>query len=118
MTTATVAFLAVMTPDRKARLDKLLPPGYRMVTLASPSLADQKALVADADFIITGGAYPITAELLDAAPKVKLVHKWGVGLDDMDAAAAKARGVRIARTTGNSARRVCLTSACTATSVR
>lgn len=103
MTTATVAFLAVMTPERKSRLDKLLPPGYRMTTLASPSLADQKALVADADYIITGGAYPITAELLDAAPKVKLVHKWGVGLDDMDTAAAKARGVRMARTTGSNA---------------
>lgn len=103
MTIATVAFLTEMTPERKARLQELIPPGYRMTTLASPSLADQKALVADADYIVTGGAHPITAELLDAAPKAKLVHKWGVGLDDMDAAAAKARGIRMARTTGGNA---------------
>jgi len=103
MTTPTVAFLSVMTPTRKERIEALVPQGYRVTTLASTSFEDQRALVADADYVISGGAHPITAELLAAAPRLKLVHKWGVGYDDVDIPAAKARGVKVARTTGSNA---------------
>ncbi len=46
---------------------------------------------------------PITADVIAAAPRIKLFHKWGVGVDNIDFDACRARGIRIARTTGSNA---------------
>jgi phosphoglycerate dehydrogenase-like enzyme len=41
--------------------------------------------------------------VLRAAKRLKLLHKWGVGYDNIDIAAARALGIRVARTTGSNA---------------
>ena len=76
------------------------------VTLAvSPGPADARAAVAagPVDAIITRGLGRITAELLDAAPGVRAVARCGVGLDNVDVAAATARGVRVLNVPGGNA---------------
>ena len=45
----------------------------------------------------------LPADLLAAAPRLKLAHKWGVGVENIDQAAARAQGIKIARTTGGNA---------------
>lgn len=61
--------------------------------------ADLLPLVGDADAIIAG-TEPITARVLDAAPRLKIVARRGVGLDSVDLEAATARGVVVTVTAG------------------
>lgn len=55
--------------------------------------------VAGADALITG-LDPVTAEVLDAAPHLKVVAKHGVGVDNIDLRAAAARGIRVVNAPG------------------
>ena len=41
--------------------------------------------------------------MLRAARQLKLLHKWGVGVDNIDTQAAKELGIKVARTTGSNA---------------
>ena len=61
-----------------------------------------RAAIAEADFAISGQV-PVTATVLAAATRLQLLHKWGVGVDNFDLDAARARGIRVARTTGSNA---------------
>ncbi|WP_213455200.1 phosphoglycerate dehydrogenase [Rhizomonospora bruguierae] len=59
---------------------------------------DRVALLAalpDADAIIVRSATQVDAEAIKAAPRLKVVARAGVGLDNVDAAAATARGVMV-----------------------
>lgn len=46
------------------------------------------------------GTAPVTAELLDLAPHLKVVARYGVGVDAVDLAAATARGIVVTNTPG------------------
>jgi D-3-phosphoglycerate dehydrogenase len=52
------------------------------------------ALAHDADALLCT-IYPITAAVLDALPQVKVVVRYGVGVDNVDLEAATARGVMV-----------------------
>lgn len=51
--------------------------------------------VADADVIITQFA-PITAEVIAGMTKAKAIIRYGIGVDNVDLAAAKAKGIAVA----------------------
>lgn len=53
------------------------------------------AAVADADALLVRSATQVDAEVLAAAPKLKIVARAGVGLDNVDVEAATARGVLV-----------------------
>ncbi|MCB9837306.1 MAG: 3-phosphoglycerate dehydrogenase [Phycisphaera sp.] len=53
-----------------------------------------------AEGLIVRSYTPVTDELLDAAKKLRVVARAGVGLDTIDLAACKARGVRVVYTPG------------------
>jgi D-3-phosphoglycerate dehydrogenase len=48
--------------------------------------------------ILIAGTEPITAAAMDAAPKLRLIAKVGIGLDNVDLNAAKERGIAVTYT--------------------
>jgi D-3-phosphoglycerate dehydrogenase len=81
-----------MEPEVIAEISKL---GQTAVT---PS--DLQAALADADALIVRSATKVTEELLSHAPRLKLVARAGVGLDNVDAEACKKRGIKVVNTPG------------------
>lgn len=61
------------------------------------ALAALRPCLAEAVAWIAGTA-PITAEHLDLAPKLKVIARYGVGVDSVDLAAAAVRGITVTNT--------------------
>jgi (S)-sulfolactate dehydrogenase len=61
------------------------------------------ALVADADALVVRNQTQVTRELLASAPRLKVVARLGVGLDNIDVLAARARGVEVVWPRGSNA---------------
>ena len=64
------------------------------------SLEDLKKAVADVDAIIVRSETKITADVLAAAKKVKIVGRAGVGVDNIDVGAASRQGVIVVNVPG------------------
>lgn len=64
--------------------------------------ADLNAELSDATALIVRSATKVNAELLSHAPKLKVVARAGVGLDNVDADACKALGIKVINTPGAS----------------
>jgi len=77
-------------------------PGVRLVY--DPALVDKPdallAEAADADALIVRNRTQVKGALLDAAERLKCVGRLGVGLDNIDTAACKARGIAVYPATG------------------
>lgn len=76
---------------------RLLEAGCALTYWEGEGRPGEEALIAalhdaDANAAIIG-LEPVTARVLDAAPRLRVVGKYGVGLDNIDLAAARARGI-------------------------
>ena len=98
----TIVLLDMTTPERADRLRALLPPGFVLTHGTARGDDHMKQIIAEADYAISGQV-GVSAEVLRAAKKLKLLHKWGVGYDNIDVAAAKELGIKVARTTDSNA---------------
>lgn len=58
-----------------------------------------KALLQDADGLIIGGR-AVTADIINSAPRLKVISMHGVGVDHIDLIAAKERGIAVANCPG------------------
>ena len=54
-------------------------------------------MISDFDILIAG-TEPITSKVLDAAPKLKMISRVGIGLDSVDLLSTKKRGIRVSYT--------------------
>jgi D-3-phosphoglycerate dehydrogenase len=81
--------------------DALAATGWEIVTARGPlSEADTAALVGAIDGFICGDDM-ITAAVLDrAGPRLKVLSKYGIGVDKIDVAACTARGIPVLFTPG------------------
>jgi len=68
--------------------------------------ADVKSALKDADVLIVRSATKVTKELIADAKKLKVVARAGVGLDNVDQEACKARGIKVLNTPGASSNAV------------
>ena len=64
------------------------------------SPAELKKAIKDADALAIRSATKVTAELIDAAPRLKVVGRAGTGLDNVDIPAASKRGIVVMNTPG------------------
>jgi D-3-phosphoglycerate dehydrogenase len=66
--------------------------GHELLTARCRTAGEVIAAAQDVDAVLVQYA-PITAEVLDALPRLRLVSRYGVGVDVVDTDAARARGV-------------------------
>ncbi|WP_375459077.1 hydroxyacid dehydrogenase [uncultured Enterovirga sp.] len=71
------------------------------------TLVDQpealKALLGESRALIVRNATPVTADVMDAGPNLVCIGRLGVGLDNIDVEAARARGIAVYPATGANA---------------
>jgi (S)-sulfolactate dehydrogenase len=87
-----------------ARLEQRFQVDYR------PQLVDDagalRAALASADAWIVRNRTQVRGALLEVAPRVRVIGRLGVGLDNIDVAACEARGIRVIPATGANAESV------------
>src|SRR5262252_1564313 len=75
-------------------------PGLNVVVTTKDTIGGE---LADADALIVRSATRVTAELLDKAPRLRVVGRAGVGIDNIDLQEATRRGVLVMSTPGGNA---------------
>ena len=90
----------------------------RFDTVYDPQLVDDRpglaSLVADADALVVRNRTQVDAALVAGAPRLKVVGRLGVGLDNIDVAACRSRGIEVIPATGANALAVAEYVVCTA----
>ena len=77
--------------------------GLGTVVLTPKNLS---AALSDADVLIVRSATKVNAELIESATKLKIVARAGVGLDNVDVPACKAKNIQVINTPGASSNAV------------
>lgn len=72
----------------------------RVTILKSPTRAQLRAALADCDALVIRTATTVTRELIEAAPKLRVIGRGGVGLDNIDLEAASQHGITVVYTPG------------------
>jgi len=95
----TLSVLDVVAKDVREIIDQHLGESYDLLYASSYDRQEQLDLAAKADFLWVG--WPrVDAEMIKQAPKLKLIHKCGVGVDKIDLDAARQRGLTVYLTAG------------------
>ena len=85
-----------------AGLDMLRHAGHEVVDLAGAPRETLLAALADADALLVRSATKVDVALFEAAPRLTVVGRAGVGVDNVDVPAASERGVLVLNSpTGN-----------------
>jgi len=94
-----IAFLTPMAAPTIDVVRTLTPPGFTIAFAQTNDSAEQLEIVRNADVIMAAGTF-VTAEMIAQAPRLKLIQKWGIGVDKIDLEAARRSGVTVAITAG------------------
>ena len=100
--TETIVVLDPIPEATAERLRGLLPPAMRLTHGSARDEAHLQSIIAEADYAISG-QIAVPGSVLRAGKRLRLLHKWGVGVDNLDLEAARALGIKVARTTGSNA---------------
>jgi D-3-phosphoglycerate dehydrogenase len=74
--------------------------GWTIDAQSARSTADLLAAVADADALMVRSATKVDAQLLAAAPRLRIIARAGTGVDNVDVAGASARGILVVNAPG------------------
>ncbi|MBM4418503.1 MAG: dehydrogenase [Chloroflexi bacterium] len=97
-----VAFLDPVAPEVRAAIEAEAPAGLTLLFATSTAREERLPIAARATVLVGGGG-PLPGDLIEASPHLRLVHKWGIGVDKIDLDAAARRGVPVAITGGANA---------------
>ncbi|MBP1643214.1 MAG: serA [Acidobacteria bacterium] len=87
--------ILIADPLEKSGIDILRSAGAEVTVVESADRPRLKELIADADALVVRSATKVTRELLAAAPKLKVVGRAGIGVDNVDVPAATELGVLV-----------------------
>ncbi|MEM4161040.1 MAG: hydroxyacid dehydrogenase [Thermoplasmata archaeon] len=92
--------MKVLVADKIAKegIQKLKDAGLEVVEAWEAPKEQLPEMIKDCDAIIVRSATKVTKALIDAAPKLKVIGRAGVGLDNVDAEYAKAKGIKVVNT--------------------
>jgi D-3-phosphoglycerate dehydrogenase len=94
-----IAFLTPMAQVTRDAVRQLLPPNCTIAFAQTSTKAEQLKLVADADVVMIAGTF-IEGDVIRQAPRLKMIQKWGIGVDKIDLVAAKECNVLVSITSG------------------
>ena len=94
--------MKVVVADKinKQGLALLGEPGWQVV---SPAPGTLEAELAEADALVVRSATRVTAALLERAPRLRVIGRAGVGVDNIELDAATRRGILVMNTPGGNA---------------
>lgn len=82
----------------------LTEAGLEIVYLSKPKITEDEIIAKlEGVIAIIVGLEPITAKVMDANKNLKVIAKYGVGLDNIDLVAAKERNIEVVNTPGANA---------------
>ena len=94
----TIVISEFMDEDAVADLQRRHPTRYDPTLVDRP--AELHAAITEARALIVRNRSQVRGALLDAGPRLEVVGRLGVGLDNIDLDACKARGIRVIPATG------------------
>lgn len=87
-------------------LRSVVPDGFLIETLSSPTRDCLIHQVADADYLLVSGRLAIDKEVLEVAPRLKMIQRTGVGTEMLDLEEIKRRCIPVYVNAGVNARSV------------
>jgi phosphoglycerate dehydrogenase-like enzyme len=90
----------VFDPAAQDIIRAIAPDGFAVSFAEKPADTTAQQL-AEADFLMT--VAPVTEAMIQAAPRLRMIQKWGSGYDKIDIVAAERQGVTVAITAGANA---------------
>ena len=90
----------VFDPLAQTVLRGVAPPDFELIFVEKPD-AGVADVVADSDFVLC--VSPVTDTMMAGAPRLRLIQKWGIGVDKIDLAAAERHGIHVSITAGANA---------------
>jgi len=75
-------------------------PGWHVDARAGRKPLELAADLAEADALLVRSATKVTADLVEAAPRLRIIGRAGTGVDNIDVAAASARGILVVNAPG------------------
>ncbi len=97
-----ILLLDVLTERFMESISGLLPRDFELIGVETQNEEERIDKVKDADYIITIGT-PVSAKVIEAGEKLKLIQKSGVGYDNINLDAASDANVPVAITAGANA---------------
>jgi phosphoglycerate dehydrogenase-like enzyme len=98
-----VGFAIDWAPAQRERIAALCPPGIELLFLGTSP--DDKEALARLDVVVVGTT-PVANKVLDIAPHLQLVQRWGTGFDNVDPGYLHSRRLLTAELPGVNARSV------------
>ncbi len=96
----------VAAPLHPKAVEKLRSAGFEVIVKEYPPEDELVELVRDVDAIIVRSKPKVTRRVIEAAEKLKVIGRAGVGIDNIDLEAAKEKGIEVLNTPGAPSRSV------------
>ena len=97
--TVRIVYFENVSTEARALMESLKYPGFELIHWVDIPEMQQDACLASADYFITS-AHVITREMMEKAPRLRLIQRNGIGIDNIDVAAADEMGILVANTPG------------------
>ena len=98
--------VVIADPIAETALETLKRHGFEVEDHSQTPKERLPEVVQDADVLVVRSATRVTKELIDSMKRMKLIVRGGVGLDNIDVAYARAKGIEVRNTPGASSNAV------------